>query len=400
MNDTNKVKFQILYLDVGITTQIGGGQYFDSRLIEQLSNEFKFLVISNKEKFYSQMQINNYKVIKQGKLMKIVNRFLDGIYTLNNRMLIIFFALPLFIIYSIFCSRMISKLDNNFDLILSGDGYYQGEFIGMLSRTYKKPFVHILNTAEPTELNGVPGSRIIFTAILKFFTKIPNLNFIALNNSVARVFENLFPGKSMQIPVGVNTDEYTPCDFNKKDNYIIYVGRLDEGQKNISLLIESFALIKDNRYSLIIAGTGNDFDKYSNMISELNLTKKCYMTGNISTDKKIKLLSESKIFVNPSVREGQSSTVLEAMSCGTAVVCVKNEGSYDTIIDGYDGILVDNDKNSLKLILEDLMNNDQKIRELSLNARKNAIQKYSIINVAKQYEKVFKDLLERTNEST
>ena len=269
----------------------------------------------------------------------------------------------------------------------------------MLTKSYKKPFVNILNTAEPTELKGVPGSRIILTAILKFTTKLYNLYFIALNNSVAKLFENLFPGKSMQIPVGVNTDEYTTCDFNKKNNYIIYVGRLDEGQKNISLLIETFALIKDNRYSLIIAGSGNDSDKYSKMISELNLTNKCYMIGNISTDKKIKLLSESKIFVNPSVREGQSSTVLEAMSCGTAVVCVKNEGSNDTITDGYDGILVDNDKNSLKLVLEDLMNNDQKLRELSLNARKSAIHKYSISNVAKQYDKVFKELLERTNES-
>lgn len=399
MHGDNKSNlFRILYLDVTISDQIGGGQYFGARLMKQLSSKFNLKIISNHDMFYSQFQNSNCEVIPQSKGMKVLTKILYGIYKLNNRKLILFTGFLPFILYLGYCSRIIKKLENNFDLILTGDDYYQGEIAVLLAKLKRYPTVHILNSSEPLDLGGIKGSRFMFTILLRFFDNLNDLFFIALNNATALDFEKLFPGKTRTIPIGIDTDEYMPVDFDNKKNAIIYLGRLDEGQKNISLLIKAFALLKNEKYSLLIAGSGRDYYKYSDMISDLNLAGKCHMIGSISNNEKKKLLAESKIFVSPSIREGQSNAVIEAMSSGIAIVCVRNEGSNETINDGYDGILVDNNETKLKDVLEYLISNDERIKELSTNARKSAVQKYSIVAVAEQYENVFASLLCAENE--
>lgn len=383
----------ILFLDVNITNSIGGGQYFASRLISALNSKFHFTIASGLYTFYLQEQIKNCNVLLPGKLIMLLALILQHIYALKNRKVIILLASGFFLVYIYLFSREIKRSNELYDLVLTGDGYYQGEVITLISKLKREPIIHMLLSSEPLDLTGVPFFRLLSIKLLRFVAHSRNLFFIALNKYVAEDFLKVFPQHVIQIGAGVETDKYSPVEFDSKQNIILYVGRLDEGQKNISLLIKAFANLRNTSYSLLIVGDGKDREFYLDMINKFDIAEKCKLMGFVSEREKIGLLSKSKIFVNPSTREGQSSAVLEAMSSGCAVICVDNNGARDTIINGLNGTIIDNDVNSLKMALENLILNEGKIKELSSNARNWVLKNYSISIIAQKYQRLFNNIM-------
>jgi len=383
----------ILFLDVSISHLIGGGQYFASRLISNLNSKFHFTIVSGFYNFYLQEQIENCNVLMPGKTTKFLGILLQRIYALKNRKVILFLASGFFLVYIYLFSRQIKRFKDSYDLILSGDDYYQGEVITLLSRLGKEPIIHILHSSEPLDLSGVPLFKPLSLRLLRFVARSQNLFFIALNKYAAEDFSKIFPEHVVQIGVGVETSKYSPVEFDSKQNIILYLGRLDEGQKNISLLIRAFAMLRNASYTLLIVGDGKDRELYFGMIDKFAITENCKLMGFVSDREKARLLSKSKIFVNPSIREGQSNAVLEAMSAGCAVVCVDNNGTRDTIINGYNGIIVNNDVNSLRKTLENLILNEEKIKELSNNARNWVLKNHSFTIIAEEYQKLISKIL-------
>ncbi|WP_033570727.1 glycosyltransferase family 4 protein [Dickeya undicola] len=106
--------------------------------------------------------------------------------------------------------------------------------------------------------------------------------------------------------------------------FILYSGGSD-AHKNLGGLYKAFSLLPDEireNYQLVMVGKelGNDQLIHRATLAKLGINENVVFTGFISDDVLISLYNLCYLFVFPSYREGFGLPVLEAMSCGAAVL--------------------------------------------------------------------------------
>jgi glycosyltransferase involved in cell wall biosynthesis len=123
--------------------------------------------------------------------------------------------------------------------------------------------------------------------------------------------------------------------------YILFLGTL-EPRKNISVLIKAFHLLSQRLrgVKLVIAGSrGWKSENIFSLVNDLRLNDRVIFTGYVDDNDKSALYSCAEMFVFPSLYEGFGIPPLEAMACGTPVIC-SNSSSLPEVI-GDSGILVE-----------------------------------------------------------
>jgi glycosyltransferase involved in cell wall biosynthesis len=116
-------------------------------------------------------------------------------------------------------------------------------------------------------------------------------------------------------------------------------GRL-ERVKDLDTLLDAFAIVRarvpDAR--LVIAGGGTERLRLEQHVSELGLQRAVCFTGHC--DDVRALLPAFDVFVNSSISEGVSLTILEAMASRLPVVATRVGGTPEVVEDGVTGVLV------------------------------------------------------------
>lgn len=121
------------------------------------------------------------------------------------------------------------------------------------------------------------------------------------------------------IPQGVSEEYFKIQPGTPK--HILFLSRFDIAQKGIDLLLESYALIKDQiKYPLIIAGHGPDESKIKKMIDKLNLAQHVKIVGSAYGKKKEKLMAEALFVAFPSRHDEMCLWTLEALAAGLPIV--------------------------------------------------------------------------------
>ena len=114
---------------------------------------------------------------------------------------------------------------------------------------------------------------------------------------------------------------------------VLYVGRSDP-YKNITTLIQAFKIIKDKydgAIDLTIAGSLDArYPEPQELANQLGLMHNVNWTGYISDAQLVSLYQNSRVLIHPSRYEGFGLQILEAMSCGTPVICA-NKGSQPEV---------------------------------------------------------------------
>ncbi|MBC8249028.1 MAG: glycosyltransferase family 4 protein [Anaerolineales bacterium] len=145
-------------------------------------------------------------------------------------------------------------------------------------------------------------------------------------------------------------------------DYILFVGTL-QPRKNLTRLIEAFSNIQYpiSNIQLLIAGKkGWLYEKIFRQVEELGLEGRVVFTGYVAEGDLPALLSGARLFVFPSLYEGFGLPVLEAMACGTPVVC-SNASSLPEVA-GDAAVLVDPlDVEELAAAMERVLG-DEKLR--------------------------------------
>ncbi len=143
-------------------------------------------------------------------------------------------------------------------------------------------------------------------------------------------------------PNWIDTSKYRPFkEINKKNN-ILFVGRLNE-QKNISLLLNS--LVGTN-ITLDIVGTGELETDLRKEAKDLGVVVNFF--GNIANNQMPEIYNDYQVYVLCSHYEGNPKTLLEAMSCGCAVIGTDVPGIREVISHEVNGLLVSENKESLR----------------------------------------------------
>jgi glycosyltransferase involved in cell wall biosynthesis len=123
--------------------------------------------------------------------------------------------------------------------------------------------------------------------------------------------------------------------------YLLMVGTL-EPRKNHAAALRALSRLKADGcpHCLVIAGGhGWLFDPIQTLVGELGLSADVLFTGRVPDDDLPALYSGADCFLMPSLYEGFGFPVLEAMACGTPVVC-SNRSSLPEVA-GDAALLVD-----------------------------------------------------------
>jgi len=173
------------------------------------------------------------------------------------------------------------------------------------------------------------------------------------------------------------------------DKQIIYAGRLSK-EKGILILLEAAKHLPKDIH-LIIVGSGPEEHNVADVVkSTLNV----HFLGYQPKNKTISLIRGSDLLVQPSLAEGISTTLLEAMSCKTPIIATNVGGNKELLTHNKTGILIEarNSSELLKKILE-ILSDKCKGKNLA-QAAYEEVQKYDWSKVGQLYLDLYNKLLE------
>jgi glycosyltransferase involved in cell wall biosynthesis len=102
------------------------------------------------------------------------------------------------------------------------------------------------------------------------------------------------------------------------------------------------------------------------------------------------------VFVLPSVSEGLSNTLLEAMAAGTAIVASDVGGNKEIVADEVSGLLFDSDDlDGLTRALSRLVNDSVLRKRLSGAAAQIVREQFSIEVMLRRYEEMYRRVADR-----
>lgn len=191
-----------------------------------------------------------------------------------------------------------------------------------------------------------------------------------------------------------NAAKYTAGKYGVSPNYVCAVGTL-EPRKNLVRLIEAFAILKRRDGcppQLVIAGPRG----WGNLQLEKKAEKAGLTGGDVIflgfvPDQDLPLLySGAAVFVFPSLYEGFGLPLLEAMACGTPVVC-SNRSSLPEI--GVDAVLYVNPESAeeIAFAIEKILG-DSILRESLIQRGLKRAGEFSWDSCARSFLSVFEEV--------
>ncbi|MBU1200683.1 glycosyltransferase family 4 protein [Patescibacteria group bacterium] len=171
-------------------------------------------------------------------------------------------------------------------------------------------------------LHGVPSKWRSFDEI---FLSRPN-HFVSVSEYVTKGWRTLYPllrERSIDTCYnGINSNKY--LNQNKtRDIDLLYVGRLIQ-IKGIFDIIKALGVLKQGGLKinkLVVVGAGPELERMKSESQREGVDNLIEFDSNIPTKKLIDYYNRSKIFLCPSYdKEGVLTTMLEAASCGCAII--------------------------------------------------------------------------------
>jgi glycosyltransferase involved in cell wall biosynthesis len=160
---------------------------------------------------------------------------------------------------------------------------------------------------------------------------------IAVSHSTGRDLQRFFrvsPERIVVVHEGVDEHFRPPsraeidrvrAQYALPDRYMLYFGS-NKPHKNVPRLVEAFARLGSGDRKLgtglVIAGHWDQrYPQAKDLAAQLNLTDRVRFSGPVQDGDLPALYGGAELFVFPSEYEGFGLPVLEAMACGTPVVC-------------------------------------------------------------------------------
>ena len=191
-----------------------------------------------------------------------------------------------------------------------------------------------------------------------------------------------------QIPNGIDLSSFEQESDRRFDKQVIYAGRLSK-EKGTETLLKICNNLDDD-VDLLIVGEGPEQEKFMNIDSK---KKNIHYLGFQNHEKTISLIKGSDILIQPSLSEGISTTLLEAMDCKTCIIASNVGGNLELIKNQESGILIEptNDKLFNKSI-NDLIQ-DKPLREKLSESAFDKIKQYDWKYVGQKYLELYESLL-------
>lgn len=194
---------------------------------------------------------------------------------------------------------------------------------------------------------------------------------------------DMFKGLDIRVfPLGVDCNVFAPGNDNNTAPELLYVGRI-VAWKRVHLAIEAVYKLTQNgfpdaRLNIIGPTSSEEYLKeLKALVQKYNLSENVFFLGHKEHHELSKYFQKADLFLLPSDKETFGMVMIESMASGTPVAGMDCPGGpADVITNGVDGILStpEDYPNSVLQFFQ----NKELAKQMTTNARKTAVAKYSI----------------------
>lgn len=381
---------RILFLNYEYPPLGGGAANATQYILEEYSKipdlSVDLITSSIDEKYYEEKIGNNIKIyrIPIGKNSK-------NLHYQSQKDLLVYSWKAYF-----YAKKLIAQ--NKYDLTHSFFTVPCGFLSLVFKKKYKIPYIISLRGAD------VPGYAERFSFIYKLLTplikKIWKNSAEVISNSQGLKELALKANPKQKIDViynGIDIKKFTPnISLKNNDKFIITPGasRLTS-RKGLKYLIEAVQKLSQKypQIKLEIMGSGKEEkEKLEKLVANLNIQDKVEFLGRIPREETFSYYQKSDVFVLPSLNEGMSNAMLEALSSGLPIIATDTGGSKELIKEGENGYIIKmKNSDDIAQKLEKLINNPELKKRMGENSRKKALE-LSWEKVAKKYFNLYKEV--------
>jgi glycosyltransferase involved in cell wall biosynthesis len=226
------------------------------------------------------------------------------------------------------------------------------------------------------------------------------------NFKFSKLFANLNPDKIEIIPNAVDVQMFSPGDRSKREYknnlnvhskyYGIFVASMEplHHYKGAEYLLHAISMLKDLDITFGLIGEGELKSEYIKIANSLGIRNKVIFPGYVDDMLLVKHYRAADIFVVPSISsaEAQGIVLIEAMACGTPIITTKIHGPQEMVKEGYNGYVVNpRDPAHLAKIIESMLIEEPRLQQMQINARQEALQKFSWAKIIDKYLRVYID---------
>jgi glycosyltransferase involved in cell wall biosynthesis len=209
------------------------------------------------------------------------------------------------------------------------------------------------------------------------------------------------------IPNGVNIRNFTPPQEETRWRLpvhgaearpiILFTGFLIK-RKGVNYLLDALALLPADlpRYRAVIVGEGPEEGALRQQVAKLGLGGRVEFAGFQPQVVVSEWMRHARVFVLPSLEEGQGVVLLEALASGTPVVASDVDGIRDVMTPEVGYRVAAADPAALAAALEKMLRCDgERWREMSRQARQRAVNVYDWDKIALRFMAIYERLAAR-----
>jgi len=293
--------------------------------------------------------------------------------------------------------RALRRLRPTYDLIHTHQGLWESISCGV-ARGLLSEAPTIIQPAssgyygEAEEMARTKG----FPLLRRFALR--NTAYVAISEDIERQWLALgVPTRKMiRLASGVDTKRFRPGPSALEAEMpagprVMFTGRIHP-QKNLDLLIDIWPEVAAATHaSLVLVGQGPERERLAAKAESLGVGRFIHFAG--ATEDPSDHLRAADVFALPSVAEGMSNSLLEAMATGLPCLASEIGGNVDLLGDGVGRLIPANDRRAWTTTLIDIISRPESSRLMGEVARARIEREFSIRAVVDRYVSLYKEVL-------
>lgn len=314
-----------------------------------------------------------------------------------------------------------------------GHGIWLFPKLFRLFRRLQPAIVHSRNLAAlevqlPAWLAGVPvrihgehgrdvgdldGSNITYQRVRRFYRPFVSY-YLALSRDLAQYLNGIIripQNKVLQVYNGVDCSRFHPgqpdqsisgCPFTRPTHYLLgTVGRM-QTVKDQPTLVRAFIRALEmepqlkEQIRLVLVGDGPLRKECQQLLNAAGLDQLAWLPGERNDVPEV--MRGLDCFVLPSLAEGISNTILEAMASGLPVIATNVGGNADLVVAEQTGVLVPPaDPESMARAIIRMAKQTDTRQSMALSGRRLVEEKFSMNAMVASYQGTYDKLLHRSS---
>jgi glycosyltransferase involved in cell wall biosynthesis len=261
---------------------------------------------------------------------------------------------------------------------------------------FRKPLLLTVHGSDIFQVPRLPFGAKITRAILR---RVDRVTAVSGALKEATVALGLDAAKVEVISNGIDLARFVPPspdprhDNPRQPHTILFAGFLIQ-RKGVRYLVEALSLLRADvpPHRLVIVGEGPEEGALRAQVAALGLADRVEFAGFQPQAVVSEWMRWARVFVLPSLEEGQGVVLLEALASGTPVIASDVDGMREVVTPEVGLRFPARNPAALAHALQQLLTDDPRWRRMSVAARQRAVEVYDWDKIGAQVVEVYESL--------